>query len=57
MEFLFDNDMSAYITEQTNLYARREKNDIHFCVAKDVAPAFLGIILLSSYHSILRWYE
>ncbi|KAF2880810.1 hypothetical protein ILUMI_25367 [Ignelater luminosus] len=37
------------ITEQTNLYARRDKNDHSFMVTEEDICQFLGLILISGY--------
>lgn len=48
----FDELMIEEIVEQTNLYARREKNSPDFNTDASEISRFLGILLLSGYHSL-----
>ena len=49
---LFTPDMVEHITNQTMLYASREKGDHNFYVTSDEIYKFLGIIIFSGYHHV-----
>ena len=49
---LFTPDMVEHITNQTMLYASREKGDHNFYVMSDEIYKFLGIIIFSGYHHV-----
>jgi len=51
-QLFFTADMMSFITEQTNLYATREKNDQSFHVAVAEITKFLGLLLISGYHRL-----
>ncbi|KAF2880141.1 hypothetical protein ILUMI_26030 [Ignelater luminosus] len=42
----------SYIAEQTNLYARPDKNDHNFMVTEEDICQLLGLILISDYHNV-----
>ena len=44
--------MIDYITEQTNLYANRDKNNPNFSIDSEEMTRFLGIILVSRFHQL-----
>ena len=48
----FSDDMIDLIVEQTNLYATRDKNIHNFKTDRDELKKFLGLILMSGYHSL-----
>ena len=48
----FDKDMIDLLLEQTLLYAQRDKGALHFQATVDDMKVFLGIILLSGYHTL-----
>ena len=49
---IFSTEMLKYIVLQTNLYANRDKNNEKFKVLECEMQKFLGIILLSGYHTV-----
>ena len=49
---IFSTEMLKYIVLQTNLYANRDKNNEKFKVSECEMQKFLGIILLSGYHTV-----
>ena len=51
-ELFFTPEMVDYITEQTNLYANRDKNDPNFKICSDEMRNFLGLILVSGYYKL-----
>ncbi|XP_064083929.1 piggyBac transposable element-derived protein 3-like [Macrobrachium nipponense] len=51
-KLFFTDEMVEHITEQTNLYAVRDKNCTNFHVAKDEIKKILGLMLMSGYHSV-----
>ena len=44
--------MIDLIVEQTNLYANRDKNMLNFKTDQDEMKKFLGMIIISGYHSL-----
>jgi len=48
----FSEDMVQNLVEQSTLYARRDKNSPNFSVDSGEMRRFLGILLLSGYHSL-----
>lgn len=48
----FSTKMAEMITEQTNLYGNRDSNDPEFKTSVEEMKRFLGILLLSGYHSV-----
>jgi len=51
-EKIFSCSMLNHIVLQTNLYAQRDKNSPNFSLSGGDVRKFLGIILLSGYHSL-----
>jgi DNA excision repair protein ERCC-6 len=49
---IFNDPILNLIHKQTTLYARRDKNNVDFQLTKDELNSFLGICLLSGYHSL-----
>ena len=49
---IFSSGIILYITEQTQLYANRDKGDHSFYIHDDEICRFLGFILLTGYHSL-----
>lgn len=49
---LFTPEMVDYITEQTMLYANRDKGDHSFFTTSDEIYKFLGVIIFSGYHHV-----
>ena len=49
---IFSTEMLKYIVLQTNLYANRDKNNEKFKVLECEMQKFLGVILLSGYHTV-----
>lgn len=49
---IFNQSIFDTIVDQTNLHARRDKNQPNFNVNHDEIRAFLGILLLSGYHRL-----
>ena len=49
---IFNPSILDTIVDQTNLHARRDKNQPNFNVNHDEIRAFLGILLLSGYHRL-----
>ena len=49
---IFDSDMIDNIVQQSNLYAARDKNCSDFKLSDEELRRFLGIVLLSGYHSV-----
>ena len=49
---IFSTEMLKHIVLQTNLYANRDKNNEKFKVLECEMQKFLGIILLSGYHTV-----
>ncbi|XP_045135445.1 piggyBac transposable element-derived protein 3-like [Portunus trituberculatus] len=49
---IFSSSILDTIVDQTNLYARRDKNQPNFSANHDEIRTFLGIILLSGYHRL-----
>ena len=47
-------DIIEFITEQTNLYAKRDENEQNFNVDIDEMSRFIGLLLISRYHSLPR---
>ena len=48
----FGPEIIQHITEQTNLYAVRDKNASNFHVTEEEIRKFLGLLLISGYHSL-----
>ena len=53
-ELFFSEEMLVFITDQTNLYAKRDKNCPSFNVTEDEMRLFIGILLTSGYHKLPR---
>ena len=51
---IFDNNMVDEIVKQSMLYASRDKNDQQFTVTAEEICQFIGILILSGYHSLPR---
>ncbi|XP_042218742.1 piggyBac transposable element-derived protein 3-like [Homarus americanus] len=51
-KLFFTDEIISHLTEQTNLYAHREKNNKDFCVDENDMMKFLGLLLISGYHSV-----
>ena len=51
-QHFFTEDMIEYIVRNTNLYANRDLNNITFVVSAREVRVFLGILLLSGYHTL-----
>ena len=51
-KMFFGPDMIQHLTEQTNLYAVRDKNNSKFHATEEEICKFLGILLISGYHSL-----
>ena len=51
-EKIFSCDMLNHIVTQSNLYASRDKNNPNFLVSNGDMRKFMGILLLSGYHSL-----
>ena len=51
-QLFFTDEMVEHITEQTNLYVVRDKNCTNFHVDVDEIRKFLGLLLVSGYHSV-----
>ena len=49
---IFDPDMIDNILQQSNLYANRDKNCIDFKLSEEELRRFIGIALISGYHSV-----
>lgn len=49
---IFNNNMVELVTEQTNLYANRDSNDPDFKTTPAEIRRFIGILLLTGYHSV-----
>ena len=49
---IFSTEMLKHIVLQTNLYANRDKNNEKFKALECETQKFLGIILLSGYHTV-----
>lgn len=48
----FNEKIIKLIIEQSLLYARRDKSDMNFQLSYEKLLNFLGIVLLSGYHSV-----
>ena len=48
----FSDDIIDLIVEQKNLYATRDKNEHNFKTDRDEIKKFLGLIIMSGYHSL-----
>ena len=51
-EKIFSCDILNHIVTQTNLYPSRDKNNINFSVSNGAMRKFMGILLLTGYHSL-----
>ncbi|XP_042228896.1 piggyBac transposable element-derived protein 3-like [Homarus americanus] len=51
-KLFFTDEIISHLTEQTNLYAHRDKNNKDFCVDENDMMKFLGLLLISGYHSV-----
>ena len=51
---IFDSNMIDDIVNQTMLYASTDKNDQQFVVTREEICQFIGILILSGYHSLPR---
>ena len=51
-EKIFSCKILGHVVLQTNLYAQRDKNSPNFFASDGDVRKFLGIILLSGYHSL-----
>ena len=51
-EKIFSSKILGHVVLQTNLYAQRDKNSPNFFASDGDVRKFLGIILLSGYHSL-----
>lgn len=49
---IFDNEIFQLICDQSLLYAHRDKNDLSFRLDLDEIYKFLGILILSGYHTL-----
>ena len=49
---LFSEDILEHIAFQTNLYSNRDQNNPHFMVSTKEMRSFLGVLLLTGYHSL-----
>ena len=47
-------DIIEFITEQINLNVKRDKNEQNFNVDIEEMSRFIGLLLVSGYHSLLR---
>ena len=53
-ELFLTPEIIEFITEQTNLYAKRDKNEQNFSVDMEEMSRFIGLLLISGYHSLPR---
>ena len=53
-EFFFDEEVIAYLVDQTNLYASRDMGDHNFTTNNQDMKTFLAILLLSGYSALPR---
>ncbi|XP_066946081.1 piggyBac transposable element-derived protein 2-like [Macrobrachium rosenbergii] len=51
-KLLFPDEIINHMTAQTNLHAQRDKNDKDFCIDEEDMTKFLGLVLISGYHSV-----
>lgn len=51
-KLFFTDEMISHLTQQTNLYAQRDKNDKNFSIDEDEMMKFLGLLIISGYHSV-----
>jgi hypothetical protein len=51
-KIIFDDDILRLIQEETQRYARREKGLVQFQLSCEEVKNFLGILLVSGYHSL-----
>ena len=49
---LFSEDILEHIAFQTNLYSNRDQNNPHLMVSTKEMRSFLGVLLLTGYHSL-----
>jgi hypothetical protein len=49
---IFDENISQLILRETLLYARRDKGALNFALSEEDLMAFLGITILSGYHTL-----
>ena len=51
-QLFFTESLLEYVTTQTILYAKRDRNDASFNVTANEMKQFIGILLFSGYHFV-----
>ncbi|XP_066953355.1 piggyBac transposable element-derived protein 2-like [Macrobrachium rosenbergii] len=51
-KLFFPDEIISHLTPQTNLYAQRDNNDKDFSNDEEDMTKFLGLVLISGYHSL-----
>lgn len=51
-KLLFTDEIISHLTEQTNSYVHRDKNNKDFCVNENDMMKFLGLLLISGYYRV-----
>lgn len=51
-KLFFTDEMISHLTQQTNKYEQRDKNDKNSSTDEDEMMKFLGLLIISGYHSV-----